>query len=243
MITADPKIQTDPNLKLQIDADEQRAADLKIAGRPCAHRTHVEYDTELVDEDPRKLIMRFWRGFDTLRTMNFLERLVADWYEHQGYLVRSNLMFGKPDKGGYEGEADVLAVKFDEHRLVHIETSGDAFSWEKRLSRFEGKFKTANKYYLASLSIPKDFTIERRVYVGFGSPSAKTRALIEDFEARVEARVYSVDELAKEIVAHVGKSKPETSAIPESFGYLRAFQFAVWFGSDHPKFLKKGATE
>jgi hypothetical protein len=40
----------------------------------------------------------------------------------------------------------------------------------------------------------------------------------------------------------VGKSKPETSAIPESFDYLQAFQFAVWFDTDHPKLLKKVAT-
>ena len=135
----------------------------------------------------------------------------------------------------------MLAIKLDESRLVHIETSGDAFSWKKRLSRFERKFETAEKYYFSSLCIPKNFTIERRVYVGFGSPSVKARVQIDDFEARVKARVHSVDALAKEIVAHVGKSKPETSAIPESFGYLRAFQFAVWFGSDHPNVLKKAS--
>ncbi len=35
---------------------------------------------------------------------NFLEQLVAEWYEHQGYFVRRNVQVGKRTKGGYEGE-------------------------------------------------------------------------------------------------------------------------------------------
>ena len=36
---------------------------------------------------------------------NFLEELVAEWYEYKGYFVRRNVRVGPRAKGGYEGGA------------------------------------------------------------------------------------------------------------------------------------------
>ena len=36
---------------------------------------------------------------------NYLERLLAEWYEYKGYFVRRNVMVGKRAKGGHECEA------------------------------------------------------------------------------------------------------------------------------------------
>ena len=41
---------------------------------------------------------------------NFLEQLVAEFYEYKGYFVRRNILVGKRAKGGYECELDVVAL-------------------------------------------------------------------------------------------------------------------------------------
>ena len=40
---------------------------------------------------------------------NYLEQLVAEWLEYQGYFVRRNVLVGKRAAGGYECELDVVA--------------------------------------------------------------------------------------------------------------------------------------
>jgi hypothetical protein len=37
-------------------------------------------------------------------SVNFLEQLVAEWYEYQGYFVRCDVYVGKRPTGGYECE-------------------------------------------------------------------------------------------------------------------------------------------
>ena len=39
---------------------------------------------------------------------NYLERLVAEWYEYQRYFVRRNILVGMRDKGGHACELDVV---------------------------------------------------------------------------------------------------------------------------------------
>jgi hypothetical protein len=78
--------------------------------------------------------------------MNFLEQLVSGWYEFQGYFVRRNVRVGIRPGGGYEGELDVVALHPGEKRLLHIEPSMDANSWEDRERRFAAKFEIGRKY-------------------------------------------------------------------------------------------------
>ena len=73
--------------------------------------------------------------------MNFLEQLVAEWYEYKGHYVRTNIKFGKRPRGGYEGEIDIAAFEPRERKIVHLEASMDALPWDKREKRFTKKFK------------------------------------------------------------------------------------------------------
>ena len=41
--------------------------------------------------------------------MNFLEKLVAEWYQYRGYFVKGNVKFGPREQGGYKSEMDVVA--------------------------------------------------------------------------------------------------------------------------------------
>jgi hypothetical protein len=40
---------------------------------------------------------------------NYLEQLLAEWYEFQGYFIRQNVWVGKRPQGGYECELDIVA--------------------------------------------------------------------------------------------------------------------------------------
>jgi hypothetical protein len=153
--------------------------------------------------------------------MNFLERLVADWYGHQGYLVQTNMRFGKRTNGGYDGEMDVLAVNLKNRSLVHVETSSDADSWDERRERVIRKFKNVEKHYLSDSGL--EFKVTRLAVVGARKPKKQPIA-IDGIE------VISIDELMRRIKEYVGRLNPASEAVPEGFGYLRAIQFAVWFG-------------
>src|SRR5262245_22327221 len=73
---------------------------------------------------------------------NFLEQLLAEWYEYRGFVVRTNERVAKRAKGGHGGELDVLAFHPGTHEFVHIETSCDADSWTERENKFAKKFET-----------------------------------------------------------------------------------------------------
>ena len=78
--------------------------------------------------------------------MNFLEQLVAEWYEYRGYFVRCNVNFGKRGDGGWEGEMDVIAFQPLERSLVHIEVSTDASGWDERRRVFERATPTVSRW-------------------------------------------------------------------------------------------------
>lgn len=78
--------------------------------------------------------------------VNFLEELVAEWYEYEGYFVRRNVLVGKGPKGGHEGELDVVAFHPKTKHLVHIEPSYDSHSWESREDSYTKKFAAGRKY-------------------------------------------------------------------------------------------------
>lgn len=79
---------------------------------------------------------------------NFLEQLVAEWYETKKYFVRRNVLVGPRKNGGYEGELDVVAFNPVKKLLIHIEASMDAFSWEKREARFKRNSKLGEGIFL-----------------------------------------------------------------------------------------------
>ena len=77
---------------------------------------------------------------------NYLEQLVAEWYEFRGYFVRRNIKVGRRAKGGYEGELDVVAFHPSKKHLVHVEPSLASHTWDKREEVFAKKFAAGQKY-------------------------------------------------------------------------------------------------
>jgi hypothetical protein len=82
------------------------------------------------------------------------------------------VLVGKRTKGGYECELDVVAFHPGEKRLVHIEPSLDAHSWERREQRFTKKFESGRKHIptlFAGLEVPE--SVEQYAVLVFASPA------------------------------------------------------------------------
>ena len=81
--------------------------------------------------------------------MNFLEQVIAEWFSHKGYFVKTNIKFGKLPSGGFAGEVDVVAFHPQTRELVHIEasTDGGAKRFKKSLTWRNGTTVS----YLSSL--------------------------------------------------------------------------------------------
>lgn len=152
--------------------------------------------------------------------MNYLEELVAEWYEFNGYFVRRNVRVGKRTKGGYEGELDVVAFHPETRHLVHIEPSMDALSWQKREERFHKKFRAGQKYIpglFAGLNIPKN--VEQIALLQFASK--RSRVTLGG------GRLVLVSELLVEILTGLRDHRVAASAVPEDKPILRTLQFVA----------------
>lgn len=150
--------------------------------------------------------------------MNFLEQLVAEWYEYQVYFVRRNVLVGKRTGGGWECELDVVAFHPGKRHLVHIEPSMDSNSWDKRAERYNRKFETGRKYIpqiFADIDIPKD--IEQIALFGLGSKTNNPTL--------AGGTVWLMSDLLREITAVLRTRRVEKEAVSEQFPLLRTIQF------------------
>ncbi|MCC7248791.1 MAG: hypothetical protein IT473_09225 [Lysobacter sp.] len=151
--------------------------------------------------------------------MNYLEQLVAEWYEYQGYFVRRNVNVGRRPNGGWECELDVVAFHPGEKHLVHIEPSMDADPWAKREQRYAKKFEAGRKYIpnlFSGIEIPEK--IEQIALFGLGSKA--------NHPVLAGGHVWLISDLLERIVAVLKDRKVERQAVPEQYPLLRTMQFA-----------------
>lgn len=151
---------------------------------------------------------------------NYLEQLVAEWYEYRGYFIRRNVWVGKRAAGGYECELDIVGFHPEKKHLIQIEPTMDAASWALREERYSRKFTTGRKYIpglFAGLDIPAD--VEQIALVVFGS-TANRKTL-------GGGRVMHLSELLREIFATIGSKSIFGSMVPEQYPILRTFQFTA----------------
>jgi len=152
--------------------------------------------------------------------MNFLEQLIAEWYEYKGYFVRRNVLVGRRAKGGYESELDIVAFNPFTKHLIHIEPSMDADSWAVREKRFKNKFDAGRKHIpslFKGLHLPND--IDQVAILVLASKANHT--------SLGGARLRLIDELIEEIFNEFRNMHLASNAIPEHLTVLRSFQFVV----------------
>ena len=151
---------------------------------------------------------------------NYLEQLVSEWYEFQGYFVRRNVLVGKRKEGGYDCELDVVAFHPESKELVHIEPTMDADSWKKRETRYKKKFACGKKH------IPKLFS-------GVATPTQIKQIALFGYMGRNPRRtlaggqVKTLRELLKDISHKLESHRTAENIVPERFTILRTMMFMV----------------
>jgi len=153
--------------------------------------------------------------------VNFLEQLVAEWYEHEGYFIRRNVRVGPRESGGYECELDVVAFHPITKHLVHVEPSTDASSWEERERRYAKKFEAGKKYIpdmFAGLLVTP--AIPEQIALMVLSSKHKERSL-------AGGRVEHVSVFLERIVKRFSSYSMMKKQVPEQFTILRTLQFVT----------------
>jgi len=154
--------------------------------------------------------------------MNFLEQLVAEWYEYSGYFVRTNVRARKRSRGGWEAELDVLAFLPSENKLIHIEASGDAESWQKRKQSFLKKF-VLNKSEYEGLVKTQISTLCKVAVVGW---SRKSKS---DLNWGKDIKVLLIPNFLEQIVTELCKHDLMSELVPEGYPILRTIQMLLYY--------------
>lgn len=153
---------------------------------------------------------------------NDLEDLVVEWYQFRGFFVRRNIQVGKRPQGGYDCELDVVAFHPGEKRLVHVEASLDADSWEKREGRYLRKFEAGRRYIPAlfpGIDLPgPPEQIALFVFAGHGNHKTVGGG-----------RIILLKDFMREILTFVRERRVASAAIPEEYSLLRTLQFAAQY--------------
>ena len=153
---------------------------------------------------------------------NHLEDLVCEWYEFSGFFVRRNVPVGKRSKGGWEGELDVVAFHPSQRRLVHIEPSLDAHTWEVRESRYAKKFAAGRKYIpelFAGLELPAQ--PEQIALLVFASTSSRSTI--------GGGKIVLVGDFMREIREGLRQCSVARASVSEQFPLLRTLLFAAQY--------------
>jgi hypothetical protein len=148
---------------------------------------------------------------------NHLEQLVAEWLEFRGYYVRRNVRVGKRPGGGYDCELDIVAFNPEAKRLLHVEPSNDAGSWEVRERRFSRKFAEGKKHIprlFSGMDIPEE--VEQFALLGFASTRHHSKL--------GGATIILVPDLLRKIISILRGQRIAKNAVPEGFPLLRTLQ-------------------
>jgi len=157
--------------------------------------------------------------------MNFLETLASEWYAYQGYFVRTNIKANRRPNGGYDNEIDVLAFLPGDGKLVHLETSWDALTWEKREERYLSKKYVFSVEQYEEIVGTKLVGIQKRAVIGTSKTQPKT-IWGDDIE------VITVPNFINEIATEMRPRHPLKDVVPETYPCLRSIQFALSYGGD-----------
>lgn len=150
--------------------------------------------------------------------MNFLESLIAEWLEYNGYFVRRNIKVGRLQHGGWEGELDIIALNPSTHKLVHYECSSDQWTIKKRDEVFARKFALGEKHISAIFPEMLLPPLEQKILHAYASKVQTTMGGVE---------VIRLQDFMVELVNNLGQKNPLNEAVAEQYPLLRTLQWAA----------------
>jgi hypothetical protein len=158
--------------------------------------------------------------------VNFLEQLVAEWYEYEGYFVRRNVRVGKRRTGGYECELDIVAFHPETKHLVHVEPSTDASTWTVREERYRKKF-SAGKKHIPNMfrGLVAESVTAEQIAVLVLMPKNAERSL-------AGGKAIHVSAFLRPVIQRLSSRSFMNAAVPEQFPLLRTLQLAVQYRKD-----------
>ena len=156
--------------------------------------------------------------------VNFLEELIAEWYQYRGLLVMRNINLKKSVGGGIAGEIDILAFYPPGLQIIHAETSADSKRWRERIKFFKEKFKWPNELYYNELRLPQKARRIDKIAIIHCSDKPRGENKTQ-FEKETGAKLITFSEFMKNsIIPNISKY---SGTIPETFPLLRAIQLTI----------------
>lgn len=162
---------------------------------------------------------------------NFLEELVAEWLEYNGYIVKRNERVGRCPKGGHEGELDVVAFNPKRKNLIHVEAEGTPVSWDDREKSFKKKFAIGDRYIktlFEGLTIPDE--IEKKAILYGSNKNHRTIG---------GGQVVPVKDYILKILRKLKNTSFTSRAIPEKYPIIRILQMVTHYWEYFGEELKK----
>jgi len=150
--------------------------------------------------------------------MNHLEQLVTEWFEYLGHFVKTSVNVGKRERGGYDGELDVVSIDIVNRRIIHVECGCELTSVDKWNERYAAKFERGRKFIPQILPAHADWPIEQVSVLMFNTSARREFGGV---------RSITYAELVKSIEEGLVNTRLNTSAVPSQFGLVRAIQMAM----------------
>ena len=154
-----------------------------------------------------------------LTIVDYLERLVTEWYEYQGYFVHTSLWVGLASDGSYECALDVVAFHPTRHHLLHIEPSLDLLSWKDREQHFQLKFDAGKKYLHRMFGAEPHVHIEQIALIASGDEVPR--------QSIAGGKIIRLPDLLADILEALARFDVSESLVPDQWPLIRTLQFAT----------------
>lgn len=163
--------------------------------------------------------------------IDYLEQLLSEWYEYQGYFVHRNLWVGLEPDGSYECELDVVAYHPTKNHLVHIEPTMNCLNWEDREKHFRLKFAAGRRYLPKLFAIRQPQDLEQIALLVFAD---KPHPLVGG------GRCMLLSQLLAEILSKLTPMGIASGMLPEQWPLLRTLQLVAEYRNSLCAVLLKG---
>jgi hypothetical protein len=163
--------------------------------------------------------------------VEYLEQLVRQWYEYQGYFVREDLWVGFQPDGSYECELDVVAFHPTRRHVLHVETGYDVPELSDHEQHFQTKFDAGKKY------LHRMFGVEDHLHI-------EQTALLLQNEAPHRhtvggGRILLLADFFAEILHSLSGVDVSSAMVPAQWPLILTLQFAAGRISPRPSPLKE----